>query len=779
MMMSETVNLQEQIKTVQAENQRLRKVNDSLMNRVERSTDAAGSAYSLFESNLMLQNKVREHTHELVQINHNLHREIREHKRTEKALKKERDFSSTVIDTSGALVVVLDSGGQIVRFNRTCEFITGYDTEDVLGKYVWDLFVIQEEVDLVKGIFSELQAGQFPNVGENYWLTKEGERRRIAWSNSAIVNVKGQVEYIIGTGIDITKRKEAEEKLRMYRRIFMASKDSIGIMTLDGGLVEMNPAAEYYFSQLKESCLSPKKKTKIYQKRQELIEKAIKGASGQHREEFRYELKDGGEVFVDVTITPVLDDEGEVQYLVSMCRNITQSIYDQRALATRLRYEEGLAGCSQSLLEAGDTQEVIPKALHFLLNAASVGRVYIFENEDVPGKGLCSSQRYEVCAPGVSVELDNPVLQKIPYTGDMKLWYDTLSQNKHFGDHTRNLPRDLAEIMEAQHNFSILIIPVWVDGAWYGFIGFDEVREEREWGEEEIRLLRTATEMIGGYLSRRKALDDLAKANQDLKDAQTQLVHSEKMASLGMLVAGIAHEINTPMGSINSMHDTLIRATNKLKVVLGEVCSGESPHHAKVENMIQIIDDANRVIQDGTERVTTIVRRLRSFARLDQAEIDEAADIHEGLEDTLTLIHHEIKHNITVHRHYGKIPKIACRLSQLNQVFVNILINARQAIRGKGEITITTYEKKGNVYIEFKDTGGGIPQEQVNRIFDPGYTTKGVGVGTGLGLSICYQIIQEHQGVIRVESEVGKGSTFTLIIPTDLEERWEAVEREA
>lgn len=163
------------------------------------------------------------------------------------------------------------------------------------------------------------------------------------------------------------------------------------------------------------------------------------------------------------------------------------------------------------------------------------------------------------------------------------------------------------------------------------------------------------------------------------------------MASLGMLVAGIAHEINTPLGSINSMHDTL------------------------------------------------------------------------------TLIHHEIKHNITIHRKFGNIPKIACRLSQLNQIFVNLLINAKQAIKGKGSITIETLAHKGYITIKFTDTGQGIPPEKLNHIFDPGFTTKGVGVGTGLGLSICYQIVQEHHGEISVESEVGKGSTFTVVIPTNLQ----------
>jgi len=539
--MSETSSSETKAKAMELENKRLRKVNDALMNRVERGTDAAGSAYSLFESNLLLQNKVRDHYNKLVKINQALQREIGQH-------------------------------------------------------------------------------------------------------------------------------KETEEKLRLSHN---------------------------------------------------------------------------------------------------------QIIHDQKTLAVRLRYEEGLAACSQALLVPGEKAKVIQKALHFLLIAADVGRVYIFQNHEVVGKGLYCSQKYEVCASGVSVELENPELQNIPYTGGMQLWFDALSKNQHFGDFTRNLPRDLAEIMETQSIKSILIIPVWVDNKWYGFMGFDEVKTEHAWGEEEIRLLRTSAEMIGMFLSKRKAFENLTQANKDIKAAQTQLIHSEKMASLGMLVAGIAHEINTPLGSIGSMHNTLMRATDKLKDVLEAACSTESPHHERMDKIIKIIDEANRVIQDGTERVTTIVRRLRSFARLDQAELDEAADIHEGIEDTLTLIHHEIKHNITVHRRFGKIPLISCRLSQLNQVFVNILINAKQAIKDKGEITIETKADSKFIKIRISDNGIGIPKDKLEHIFDPGFTTKGVGVGTGLGLSIVYQIIHEHHGEISVKSKPGKGSTFTILLPTDLKERLE------
>jgi signal transduction histidine kinase len=265
------------------------------------------------------------------------------------------------------------------------------------------------------------------------------------------------------------------------------------------------------------------------------------------------------------------------------------------------------------------------------------------------------------------------------------------------------------------------------------------------------------------------ALADLAYANQELRDTQSQLVQSEKMASLGSLVAGIAHEINTPVGAIGSMHDTLVRAVDKLKKNLEDKAPGLIESDPQVKNAFELISSANDVINTGCSRVTEIVRRLRSFARLDEAELKKV-DIHEGIEDTLILIHHEIKHNITVERKYGEIPPISVYPGRLNQVFLNILNNARQAIEDKGTITIKTYLANRKVHVAISDTGVGISPDDIKNVFDPGFTTKGVGVGTGLGLSICYQIVQEHKGEIKVESEKAKGTVFTVILPMNLDE---------
>jgi len=217
------------------------------------------------------------------------------------------------------------------------------------------------------------------------------------------------------------------------------------------------------------------------------------------------------------------------------------------------------------------------------------------------------------------------------------------------------------------------------------------------------------------------------------------------------------------------------RTLDRLKEFIQQELPEDCRQIPKLEAAFKLIDDSNSVIKSGAERVINIVTRLKSFARLDEADL-KTVDIHEGIEDTLVLIHHELKHNITIVKNYGDIPPISCFPSQLNQVFLNLLVNSKQAIKDKGIITITTCVKNKKVHIKFSDDGVGIPKESVSRIFDPGYTTKGIGVGTGLGLSISYNIIQNHRGEINVTSELGNGTEFLIVLPMDLEAQLEKEE---
>jgi signal transduction histidine kinase len=240
------------------------------------------------------------------------------------------------------------------------------------------------------------------------------------------------------------------------------------------------------------------------------------------------------------------------------------------------------------------------------------------------------------------------------------------------------------------------------------------------------------------------------------EEAKTRLFQNEKMASLGVLIAGLAHEINTPLGAIHSNNDVVMRSLEKLRKGLRDAGAGAG-------RILSVLEEVCRNSAIATDRLIGIVGSLKNFARIDESE-RKLADIHEGLDSTLLLVQHRFKGRIKVSKEYGDVPPVECFPNRLNQVFLNLLVNAEQAISDCGTITIRTSRDSEAVRIEISDTGGGIPPENLRKIFDPGFTTKGVGVGTGLGLAICYRIIQEHHGTIDATSTPGE-TTFTIKLP--------------
>lgn len=271
----------------------------------------------------------------------------------------------------------------------------------------------------------------------------------------------------------------------------------------------------------------------------------------------------------------------------------------------------------------------------------------------------------------------------------------------------------------------------------------------------------------------------LQQLYSDLKNAQMQLVQSEKMASLGQLVAGIAHELNNPISYIyanmKELQNYLTAINLLLKVIVEKEGSADfdtelsrTLREIKEKYDLEFIqDDLQSLISEsieGSQRVKNVVQNLRNFSRLDEADFKEV-DIHEGLESTLLLLNNELKNRITVHKSYGNLPRIYCHAGHLNQVFMNLLLNAVQAIREQGNIWISTRREGDEIVIEIRDDGKGIPEEALPKIFDPFFTTKPVGQGTGLGLSISYNIIREHGGTIEVESEVDRGTRFRIRLP--------------
>jgi len=290
------------------------------------------------------------------------------------------------------------------------------------------------------------------------------------------------------------------------------------------------------------------------------------------------------------------------------------------------------------------------------------------------------------------------------------------------------------------------------------------LQKKRQQLEESNRTLETRVDNRTAELNQKNL--DLQDTLDELKHAQNQLVMKDKMASLGNLVAGVAHEVNNPVGAVNSAADVTKRCVVKINSLIdtnGYVALKEDKTFMKT---ISLLEQNNGVILTAGQRITEIVRSLKNFARLDEAEF-QPADVHAGIDSTLTLLQHELKNKVEIIRDFGEIPQITCYPNQLNQVFMNLFINAAQAIEDKGKLYITTSPHEKHVNITVRDNGKGIDSEQIKQIFDPGFTTKGVGVGTGLGLSISYNIIQKHNGEITVNSIPGRGTTFTICLPLE------------
>ena len=260
--------------------------------------------------------------------------------------------------------------------------------------------------------------------------------------------------------------------------------------------------------------------------------------------------------------------------------------------------------------------------------------------------------------------------------------------------------------------------------------------------------------------------EELEQANRELRETQAQLVQSDKMASLGTLAAGIAHEINNPIGAIKSNSDVSRRAIEIVNKAFEEpALSAQLRENPRLGRALQAVEESRATTLDASERVASIVQSLKDFAHLDEAEL-QRVDLRGGIDSTLTLLQHLLGERIAIIKDYGPVAEVQCFASQINQVLMNLLTNAVQAIEGTGSITITTRQEGETAVIVIADSGRGIAPEKLGQIFDPGFTTKGgVGVGVGLGLSIAYRIIEDHGGSIGVESELGRGAAFTISLP--------------
>ena len=273
--------------------------------------------------------------------------------------------------------------------------------------------------------------------------------------------------------------------------------------------------------------------------------------------------------------------------------------------------------------------------------------------------------------------------------------------------------------------------------------------------------LKAQNASLEHHLSERTQLaEELGRTNQKLRETQAHLIHSEKMAGLGQLVAGIAHEINNPLAFVINNIFIVEETLGKLAAEGAEGSDLPVEASAKVAKMQARVSDAHA----GATRVKELVSKLRTFSRLDEGTV-KTINIHESIESVLLFLRHKMEGRIEVERRYGDVEMVTCLAGELNQVLMNIVANAIDAIEGPGRITLVTGQQNGDFVIRVRDTGKGIPEEIRNRIFEPFFTTKPIGQGTGLGLAISYGIIKAHQGSMEFSTKTGEGTEFTLKIP--------------
>ena len=667
-------------------------------------------------------------------------------------LQEQLRLYQAIITASADAVAIFDCDGNFVENNPAREKLLGYSLAELrdAAKPTW---CSPEDADRIA---TSLQAsGGFR--GEVAALTKDGRRLHIDLSMFAVMTDSGETRRFVGFARDQTERKREDQ----HRQVFQQLREQVLMMQgeadLEGVLTVLEDGLHAFGIHYQNCGIN-------------LLDLSTDPPSMRSRSS-----KPGGGWIESNTARAVravheMWQRGEPTYRRDL--HVDDPFDERRYLQTHapiravvdLPFSHGTLALNSTSADAfSDADLVLLQEIAGVLSSS-------FQRIDDLRRLALSEARYRTLieTPDFIVLLLDPAGNYVYVTPRVQEWLG-LSPEDFYADPTigeRIIHPDDVEIATAAFQRGV------AGEAQQGV----EYRWRRAGGEyrwasggvypilAEDGAVHTVQIVIHDVTRLKDLIEASERANRELLETQARLVQSDKMAALGNLVAGIAHEINTPVGAIHSMHDTLVRAVGKLKATIEEQypeCCREGNPLAKA---LKVIDDSNRVIEAGSARVTTIVRSLRNFARLDQAERKEA-NLHAGLDDSLMLIHHDTKNRVEIVRDYGEIPEVLCYPGRLNQVFLNILNNAQQAISASGTITVSTRVVGGEAHVVIADTGSGIPEESLSRIFDPGYTTKGIGVGTGLGLSICYQIMEDHGGHIDVASKVGQGTTVTIVLP--------------
>ena len=664
--------------------------------------------------------------------------DITEWKLTEEATASHNQFLQAVIDAIPNPVYYKDNKGVYLGcnsafksfFDKTTEEIVGRKLQDIMPEYYAELSIQKDQTIIETG--SSIQY-------ETDLVRGNGLIRRILVSKAPLMHSDGSIAAIVGAFVDVTAQQEMDEKIRKLSRAIEQSPTAIVITNVDGVIEYVNPkfcqttgyTVEEAIGQNPRILKSGEMPVEGYMELWQTI------SSGREwRGEFHNKRKDGSLYWEYASISPLFDKSGRITGYLAVKEDITErKLVEAELLQSRLELEAKHVELGQVFDQVAHAKKEWEETIDHL-------RDYIILTD--------SYHRIRRCNKLLSEDTGRPVAELIG-----RNWMELIGEVG-FSFVTFNGTTGEIFNKRTMRSYDISMYPIAVQGKLPGHVV--SINDTTE--------LRTASQ-------------ELEKAYSELKEAQLQIFQQEKMASIGQLAAGVAHEINNPMGFISSNLSTLNKYIDRLAefIAVGDqslVSSADSEAVEKINatrkrlKIDYIMEDSRQLIaesQDGAARVRRIVQDLKSFSRVDKAECAQI-NLNEALNTTINIAWNEIKYVATLNREFGELPEITCFPQQLNQVFLNLLVNAAHAIgENQGTITVRTWTEDENVFVSVADSGCGIPYEIQQKIFEPFFTTKDVGKGTGLGLSISYDIVRKHGGEITVESEAGRGATFIVRLP--------------
>lgn len=684
-----------------------------------------------------------------------IRRESAEREKAERSLKQERDFTSAVIDTAGALVVVMDPEGRILRFNRAAEQLSGYSLAEVKNRLLWDLGLIPpEDVPGVKQAFEQLKGNYslFLNRHENFWRSKQGALRLISWSNTALINAAGEVEFVMGTGIDITDRKLAELALKeseeRYRDLFENATDLIQSVDAEGHFLYVNRAWKetlgYDEAQVYQMTLFDILHPDCREHCQALFQKLLSGEKVE-RVETAFLTASGETVWVEGNVNCRFED-GVMVATRGIFRNITEQKKAAEELERQNRRAQLLANLSLKIRESLDIAEILETTVTEIQALLKADRVLVYRFQP-DGSGIISKEKTQPGIPSLLGEvIEDPCFQEkyaqLYSQGRVRVVSDVESEG---------LKPCYLELLQKVQVRANLVVPLFLEQQLWGLLLAHQCSGPRQWQPFEMELLSQLANQIGIALTQAALLERERKRSLELEQARKAAEQAAQAKS--SFLATMSHEIRTPMNAVLGMTGLLL----------------ETPLNAEQRDFVETI----RISGDA---LLTLINDILDFSKLEAGEMELEIldfDLRSCLEEVADLFA-PTAHAKGLELAVLMPPEVPRYLrgdaSRLRQILNNLVSNAIKFTH-RGEVVIQAevlQETATHVHLRLsvRDTGIGIPAAAQSKLFQPfsqvdASTTRKYG-GTGLGLAICKQLTELMGGTISLQSQEGQGSTFSV-----------------